>query len=143
MALPRYARRSAGMNRERWQQIKQLLEEVIALDDGERPSFLDRVCQGDAELRRELESLLSSHRQAESGFLQQPVVKLSGQTAAAAAATPARERRERKIGAYQIVEEIGHGGMGEVYRAVRADGQYTKEVAIKLVRSGFESGSLA
>src|SRR5262249_19941660 len=78
--------------------------------------------------------------QAGIGFLKQPVVKLSGQTAAAAAAAPARERR---IGAYQIVEEIGHGGMGEVYRAVRADGQYTKEVAIKLVRSGFESGSLA
>src|SRR5262249_6867507 len=78
--------------------------------------------------------------QAGIGFLKQPVVKLSGQTAAAAAAAPARERR---IGAYQIVEEIGHGGMGEVYRAVRADGQYTKEVAVKLVRSGYESGSLA
>src|SRR5262249_57756384 len=118
MDLPRYARRSAGMNRERWQQIKQLLEEVIALDDGERPSFLDRVCQGDAELRRELESLLSSHRQAESGFLQQPVVKLSGQTAAAAAATPARERRGRKNGAHPNLGKIWarRGGRGDSAR---------------------------
>ncbi len=126
------------MNRGRWQQVKQLLEEAIAFDDAERPSFLDRACQGDAELRREVESLLSSHNQAGTDFLKEPAVQLSGQ--AAAAATPARERR---IGAYQLVEEIGHGGMGEVYRAVRTDGQYTKEVAIKLVRSGFESGSLA
>jgi serine/threonine protein kinase len=41
-----------------------------------------------------------------------------------------------RIGPYQIVEEIGHGGMGTVYRAVRADDQYRKEVAIKVVRGG-------
>src|SRR5262245_8685304 len=138
MALSRDDRRSAGMNRERWQQIKQLLEEAIALDDAERPAFLDRACQGDAELRHEVGSLLSSHNQAGTGFLNEPVLQVSGQATAAAA--PARERR---VGAYQIVEEIGHGGMGEVYRAVRADGQYTKEVALKMVRSGFESSSLA
>jgi non-specific serine/threonine protein kinase/serine/threonine-protein kinase len=41
-----------------------------------------------------------------------------------------------RIGSYSIITEIGRGGMGEVYRAVRADGQYTKEVAIKLMQSG-------
>jgi non-specific serine/threonine protein kinase/serine/threonine-protein kinase len=126
------------MNRERWQQVKWLLDEAIACDAAERPAFLDRACQGDAELRHEVDSLLSSHNQAGTGFLKEPVVSLSGQAAAAAA--PARERR---LGAYQVVEEIGHGGMGEVYRAVRADGQYTKEVAIKVVRGGFESRTLA
>ena len=45
----------------------------------------------------------------------------------------------RRIGVYQIEAEIGHGGMGEVYRAVRADGQYKKEVAIKLVRGGYDT----
>src|SRR5215471_2165802 len=138
MALPCHDRRNPGMNRERWQQVKQLLEEAIAFDDTERPAFLERACQGDAELRHEVESLLSSHNQAGTGFLKEPVVRLSGQTAAASA--PAHERR---VGAYQVLEEIGHGGMGEVYRAIRADGQYTKEVAIKLVRSGFESAPLA
>src|SRR5262249_6395661 len=137
LALSRNDWGGSGMNPQRWQQVKHLLDEALAFDDAKRPSFLDRACNGDAELRREIESLLSSHNQAGTGFLKEPVVRLSDQTAAAAA--PARERR---IGAYQIAEEIGHGGMGEVYRAVRADGQYTKEVAIKLVRSGFESGTL-
>src|SRR5262249_4186426 len=113
------------MKQERWQQVKQLLDEAIPFDDAARSSFLDRACRGDTELRREVESLLASHKAAGTGFLKEPAIKLSGQAAAIAVA-PARERR---IGAYQIVEEIGHGGMGEVYRAVRADGQYTKEVA--------------
>src|SRR5215831_16774087 len=138
MALSCHDRRNPGMNRERWQQVKQLLEEAIAFDDTERPAFLERACQGDAELRHEVESLLSSHNQAGTGFLKEPVVRLSGQTEAASA--PAHERR---VGAYQVAEEIGHGGMGEVYRAVRADGQYTKEVAVKMVRGGFESGAMA
>src|SRR5581483_1299317 len=43
----------------------------------------------------------------------------------------------RRIGVYQIIEVIAHGGMGEVYRAARVDGQYEKQVAVKLVRSGF------
>ena len=47
-----------------------------------------------------------------------------------------------RIGAYLILEEIGRGGMGEVYRAVRADGEFTKEVAIKLVQGGFDSASI-
>src|SRR5256714_1023929 len=42
----------------------------------------------------------------------------------------------------QIIEEIGHGGMGEVYRAMRADGHYKKDVAIKLVRGGYDSASV-
>jgi eukaryotic-like serine/threonine-protein kinase len=121
------------MNAERWQRVKQLLEEAIAIDADDRSSFLDRACDSDAGLRREVDSLLSSHEQAGTGFLKTPVVDLK----MAAAAVPVRAGR--RIGVYQIVEEIGRGGMGEVYRAVRADGQYTKEVAIKLVRGGFDS----
>src|SRR5229473_2269537 len=124
------------MNAERWQRVKQLLEEAIALDAGDRSSFLDHACDSDVGLRREVDSLLSSHEQAGTGFLKAPVVDLK----IAAAAVPVRAGR--RIGVYQIVEEIGRGGMGEVYRAVRADGQYTKEVAIKLVRGGLDSASV-
>ncbi|MBI3475815.1 MAG: protein kinase [Acidobacteria bacterium] len=121
------------MNSERWQRVKQLLEEAIALDPDQRSSFLDRACEGDSELLREIHSLLSSHEEAGTGFLKKPAVDLK-------ASFPSMPTRTgRRIGVYQIIEEIGHGGMGEVYRAVRADGQYTKEVAVKLVRGGFDS----
>lgn len=121
------------MNSASWPRVRQLLDEAIELDASKRSAFLDRECAGDPDIRRELDSLLVSHEQAGTGFLKHPVVNLTG-------AHPAgKDRTGRRIGVYQIVEEIGHGGMGEVYRAVRADGQYTKEVAVKLVRGGFDS----
>lgn len=121
------------MNAENWQQVKQLLDQAIALDPAERRPFLDRTCNGDSELRRELESLLSSHEQAVTGFLNRPAVDLR----AGFPSPPVREGH--RIGAYDILEVIGRGGMGEVYRAVRADGQFTKDVAVKLVRGGFDT----
>ena len=124
------------MNGERWQQVKRLLDEAIALDPSMREVFLANRCATDEELREEVESLLSSHDEAGTGFLKKPAIDLK----TAAAVAPARSGR--RIGVYQIIEEIGHGGMGEVYRAVRADGQYTKEVAIKLVRTGFDTASV-
>ncbi len=123
------------MNPRPWSEVKQLLDEAIALDRAERRSFLERACNGDAELRRELESLLASHDDAGTGFLKNPAADLKAMTAAA----PAPSREGRRIGVYQVLEQIGSGGMGEVYSAVRADGQYTKKVAIKLVRGGYDS----
>lgn len=124
------------MNPDRWKQIKLLLDEGIALDSAERSFFLDRSCAGDSELRREVESLLSSHERAGTAFLNTPAVDLEVVSA------PAPTRVGRRIGAYDILEEIGHGGMGEVYRAGRADGQYEQEVAIKLVRGGYDTASV-
>jgi eukaryotic-like serine/threonine-protein kinase len=119
------------MNSQRWQRVKQLLGEVITIESDERSAFLDRACDGDSELRQEVDSLLSSHEQAGTAFLNSPGFDLK-----ASASRPLPSREGCRIGAYRIAEEIGQGGMGEVYRAVRDDGQYTKEVAIKLVHSG-------
>src|SRR5258707_2474369 len=124
------------MNPERWKQVKLLLDEGIGLDPAEWSSFLDRSCAGDSELRSEMESLLSSHERAGTGFLNTPAVDLGEGSA------PAATRVGRRIGSYDILEEIGHGGMGEVYRAGRADGQYEQEVAIKLVRGGYDTASV-
>jgi non-specific serine/threonine protein kinase/serine/threonine-protein kinase len=126
------------MNSERWQQVKQLLEKAIALNVAERRPFLDRVCAADSELRSEVESLLSSHEQAGTGFLKSPAVDLTSAPPAPTAPTRAGGR----VGPYQIVAEIGHGGMGEVYSAFRADGQYEKQVAIKIVRRGSDTRSV-
>lgn len=121
---------------ERWQQIRKVFDEAVAFSPEERATFLDRACGDDAELRREVESLLVSDGQAGTQFLNRPAVDL---------AEPLAEgpvRLGRRIGPYNVLEELGRGGMGEVYRAARADGQYEKEVAIKLVRGGYDTAAV-
>src|SRR5262245_2635065 len=47
--------------------------------------------------------------------------------------------QERRIGPYKLIREIGHGGMGTVYLAARADQQYQKRVAIKVIKAGMDN----
>ena len=126
------------MTPERWQQVRKVFDQAVSLQVAERLSYLDKTCSSDPELRREVESLLQAEARAGSRFLNAPAVQLKSDGVADQRPT----RVGRRIGAYTILEEIGHGGMGEVYRAVRADGQYTKEVAVKLVRGGFDRTSV-
>jgi serine/threonine protein kinase len=121
------------MTPERWQQVRGVFDQVASVPSAERAACLDQVCANDADLRREVESLLLSHHEAGTEFLNTPAINLS---------RPTPTRVGRRIGAYNILEEIGRGGMGEVYRAGRADGQYEKEVAIKLVRGGYDTASV-
>ncbi|HET6178456.1 MAG TPA: serine/threonine-protein kinase [Candidatus Sulfotelmatobacter sp.] len=126
------------MTPERWQQIRGVFDQAAALEVDERAAFLDQTCVNDSDLRHEVESLLVSHHQAGTDFLSTPAIDLTQRSQK----NPGPNRVGRRIGAYTIVEEIGHGGMGEVYRAGRADGQYEKEVAIKLVRGGYDTASV-
>jgi serine/threonine protein kinase len=116
-----------------------VLAKAIAVPEDERPALLEAACSGDPDLRAEVESLLRSHQEAGSVFLMKPAVDLK---APAPEVGDKTSRMGRKVGVYSIVEEIGRGGMGEVYRAVRSDGQYDKQVAIKLVRVGLDTASV-
>jgi eukaryotic-like serine/threonine-protein kinase len=124
------------MKPERWQHVREVLDGTLALDTSERFSYLDKMCAGDSDLRREVDSLLQSHQKAGSIFMNHPAADLLDRSPEA---IERPTRAGRRIGVYQIGEEIGHGGMGEVYRAVRADGQYDKQVAIKFVRGGMDT----
>jgi len=124
------------MNPERWQRVKQLFDEALGLEPAKRSSFLDLACDGDAQLRLEIDSLLDSHNRAGTNFLNAPAEFDS------VTLPSLPTHRGRRIGVYEILEQIGFGGMGEVYRAVRADGQYKKEVAVKLVRGGYDTASV-
>jgi serine/threonine protein kinase len=116
------------MSGNRWQRLQELFDAASALAPGERPAYLDRCCSDDAALREELESLLRADG-GDSAFLLDPV----GGVAAAIVDAPLLQSR---IGAYQVTGELGRGGMGAVYRAVRADDAFRKEVAIKVIRGG-------
>jgi serine/threonine protein kinase len=118
---------------ERWNQVKNKLHAALEMEPAQRAAYLDEIAIEDPELHRELESLIASHEQASTDFLRQPFSQ----------SAPKVEERDligRRLGPYQILRRIGSGGMGEVYRAVRADDQYRKEVAVKVVQAGPASG---
>ena len=99
-----------------------------------RAAFLDEACGGDGELRREVDSLLAAH-EAAGGFLSSPI----GLDTDGAEEAGAPDAGPQRIGPYQILDTIAHGGMGTVYRAVRDDDAFRKTVALKLVRGGRHS----
>jgi Tol biopolymer transport system component/serine/threonine protein kinase len=117
------------MKPERWKQVDELLEAALDFPATERASFLDRACSGDEELRRELESLLVSDGQAEA-FIESPPARV-----AADLFTDNQPKPEKgdRIAHYEILAQIGSGGMGEVYLA--QDTRLTRNVALKLLPS--------
>jgi eukaryotic-like serine/threonine-protein kinase len=117
---------------EAWQRVRGVLDRAIEIEPAERAAFLDEACAGDVELRSEVESLMASFERAGDTFLGGRAIDVAGVDVEPAPAAVAGQR----IGPYQVVEEIGHGGMGVVYRAIRADDQFRKEVAIKVMRCG-------
>ncbi|MFZ0283969.1 MAG: serine/threonine-protein kinase, partial [Terriglobales bacterium] len=133
------------MQSERWQKVERLYHAVLECEENGRAAFLARACEGDEALRREVESLVSyggrSGKFIEGSALEvvAPALARHGSDGQDQASIESRMIGKR-ISQYRVVEQLGSGGMGEVYRAVRADDQYQKQVAIKLVRAGADSG---
>ena len=103
------------MTAERWQRIKDVLEAVEQLSGPGRTTELDRLCAGDPELRQEIDSLLAHEER----------IGLFDDNA----------WEPREIGPYRVEKLLGAGGMGAVYLASRADDQYHKRVAIKVIQA--------
>src|SRR3712207_943979 len=115
------------MTVERWQQIKELFHSALERGRGERVAFLDEACAGDESLRREVESLITSHEK-EGSFIDAPAYQM-------AAGLLTDDQAEllvgQRIGHYQILETLGKGGMGEVYLA--QDIRLGRKIALKLL----------
>jgi eukaryotic-like serine/threonine-protein kinase len=107
---------------ERWQEAKKLLAGAIERPAGQRRDYLSQACT-DAELRREVESLIAAHEQGDGSFMELP--------AGRAGPLPGG----RKLGSYTITALVGSGGMGEVYRA--HDTKLKRDVAIKVLPLAF------
>jgi eukaryotic-like serine/threonine-protein kinase len=119
------------MDSERWKQIQEIFADAGELEGGERAAMLEARCGGDAELRREVESLLGAEWSA-TDLIEGAV---ASEARLASAGLP-DELAGRMFGPYRVVRRLGQGGMGDVYLASRADDQYQKFVAIKVVRGG-------
>ncbi len=119
---------SSTRDPDRWRRVEALFERAVTLPEGERRALLEAECAGDEALRREVERLVAADANA-GGFLEVPAARVGG-------VADAEPREGRTVGSYRLVRKIGEGGMASVYLAVRADDEYQKRVAVKLLRAG-------
>jgi eukaryotic-like serine/threonine-protein kinase len=138
------------MSPERWLKIESVFQTAIDLPASRRDAFLAEECGDDLELCLEVKKLLASADSA-SGFIESPVwtdsqfLNTSAKKELSNSLDDHLERANNdsylgsRIGAYRLTSEIGRGGMGAVYLAERADGEFNQKVAIKLIKRGMDS----
>ena len=126
------------MNPERWSQIQALFDSALEQDPPKRITFLKAACKDDVDLYNEVASLLASDQQINSLVDGQALdaVTISGQMLAET------NLENEHFGPYRLIKKLGHGGMGVVYLAERADGQFEQQVALKLIKRGMDSESI-
>jgi tetratricopeptide (TPR) repeat protein/tRNA A-37 threonylcarbamoyl transferase component Bud32 len=119
---------------ERWKKVEALFEQTLEAAPAARPEFLQAI--DDAEVRREVESLLEAHGEA-GVFLDEPDRFFSSDSFEVDALSPGEV-----IDRYRIIRELGRGGMGAVFLAERADDEYKKQVALKLIKRGTDTDAV-
>ena len=126
----------SAMTPERWQQVKEVLAQALETHGAARAELLARVGAGDPALRSEVEELLAGELAADSLTSAVAAVVVS-------ATEDATSELGTLVGPYRLEAEVGRGGMGTVYLARRADGQYDARVAVKLVRRDMDGAEAA
>jgi eukaryotic-like serine/threonine-protein kinase len=121
------------MSNARFLRCEELFHEAAALGENERGAFLQRSCAEDPELQADVERLLAAHARA-SDFISTPAIAAAGEWAEGD-----KSWVGRLVGPYRVVRELGRGGMGAVYLAERADGQYEQRVALKVIKRGMDT----
>src|SRR6266851_4731649 len=116
------------MKPERWNKIESIFHKALDAEESRRGAVLEESCAGDEDLRREVESLLAQHENA-GNFIETPAFADAGTWASGQSILVGLE-----LGHYSIVEKIGAGGVGEVYRA--RDAHLARDVAIKVLPPG-------
>jgi len=114
------------MSPELWKELEVLFDQVVALPAVERDLFLAQQTVGNAELRRLLERMIEEDTRGRQ--------RIAGVIRGAASLTVEKtpDWTGRKLGPYKVVREVGRGGMGTVFEAVRDDDAFKKQVAIKV-----------
>jgi len=109
--------------------LEEIFNAARKLPPQERAAFLERACGGDAELRRQADSLLAAHDQA--GQFLQPTVALSTPNALVG-------KSGDRIGRYKLLEQIGEGGFGVVWMAEQEE-PVRRRVALKIIKLGMDT----
>src|SRR5262245_2522469 len=141
--LTRMGEDVSNMTREQWRQIKTIAIEAWARPAPDRTLYVTEACGADAALLREVESLIASMGAVGDRF-ETPALTLprSATVIRDVIDVPPIVAASGRIGGWRILKPLGHGGMGTVYLAERADAGFNQRAAIKLARGGHADGFL-
>lgn len=131
------------MENDNWKKVKEVLDELLAIAPEDQRAYLQGANLS-AETRAEIESLLAFQSEAE-GLMDISAAEFSREFFAANNDAGNNEEKTlsgQMIGIYRIVRELGHGGMGAVYLAERADGKFEQKVALKLLKRELNTSAL-
>ena len=120
------------MTPEKWREIKRIFDAAVELAPPEQQAFLDSDCP-DETARREVERMLAADFDT----------SLDGSPLSMIALDEPARLVGRRVGRYRITGEIARGGMGAVFAAVRDDGEFQQKAAVKLVKSGLHTETIA
>src|SRR6185369_16042147 len=129
----------ANMDPEHWRLIDELFQQAVEIPENERGDLLVRACGEDTLLRAEIEKLIDGLDRA-GNFLETPPAL--DETTRALPESDEEPVTGLRLGVYEVIGQIGRGGMGTVYLAARADEEFRKRVAIKVVTAGFDHESI-
>lgn len=123
------------------QKFKEIFNNALDIPPDQRTEFLAEECAGDDALFQKIQSLLNADSEAENkSFLKRPAFAIDAENLFVNYAEDSRI--DQIVGGYKIVKKIGEGGMGAVYLATRADGQFERSVAVKLVKRGMDTEAI-
>ena len=112
---------------EQWRRIKDIFLDAIEISEGERENFVFNKCGQQSEIYVEVKEFLSVHFDSEK-FIEEPAFQINKVFSDDA------DQTEKHFGNYKIIREIGAGGMGAVFLAMRDDGEFIQKAAIKIIR---------
>lgn len=133
------------MSSERWERIKEILEQALPQAPERRVAYLDLACGPDAQMRAEVESLIAHHEEAGSQFLTAATPDVLQVTTPLVATEPrvdlAVALAPQFVGPYRLLRRLGEGGMGQVWLAEQTE-PVRRQVALKLIKIGMYDNEL-
>ena len=131
------------MQKERWEKVESILDTALTLSGDSRTAYIEKACKSDDKLLKEVYELLDAiQKSEETDFLSTKAgrEKMLMDDLSDISVGANEDLIGKQIGAFEITAQVGSGGMGAVYKAERAKGDFSQEVAIKIVQHGVKSG---